>query len=128
MIWKIYAHTIKINLYLHVYVHDYMIPCSPKRVGDGIFMVIIWQVFVCCRWLRHSFLWSVLKPRYFNLHPDLKKKREREKSIFPNVTQLYVFAAILIRSNYFKLRIKLIRVVVTYRPKKNRHIMPVDNQ
>lgn len=58
-----------------------------------------------------------------------KKKREREKSIFPNVTQLYVFAAILIRSNYFKLRIKLIRVVVTYRPKKkNRHIMPVDNQ
>lgn len=70
------------------------------------------------------------KTKVLQFAPGFKKKREREreKSIFPNVTQLYVFAAILIRSNYFKLRIKLIRVVVTYRPKKNRHIMPVDNQ
>lgn len=66
---------------MYLNVNDYMIPCSPKRVGDGIFMFIICQVFVCCRWLRHSFLGSVLKPRDFNLHPDLKKK-EKEKKVY----------------------------------------------
>lgn len=65
-----------------------MIPCSTKRVGDGIFMVIIRQIFVCCHWLRHLFLGSMLKPRHFILYPDLKKR-----SIFPDVKQ-YVFAAI----------------------------------
>lgn len=80
-----------------------MIPCSTKRVGDGIFMVIIRQIFVCCHWLRHLFLGSMLKPRHFILYPDLKKR-----SIFPDVKQ-YGFAAIshLITHNvYFKFRMK----------------------
>lgn len=72
---------------MYLNVNDYMIPCSPKRVGNGIFMFIICQVFVCCRWLRHSFLGSVLKPRYFNLHPDFKKgekkkRKKKEKKVY----------------------------------------------
>lgn len=81
MLLKIYTKIKSICIYMYLNVNDYMIPCSPKRVGDGIFMFIICQVFVCCRWLRHSFLGSVLKPRYFNLHPDFKKKRKKKKYI-----------------------------------------------